>query len=123
MLPQPLNENQLRLLTNYVSTVVHNNQEINVNDMPPVIEMFKAIADRNYYVTHDQIDAMCEELHSLANDDPTSESLIEFLKRVASTFHFYALYHSQHLQPLKRPISSIANDIITENDVGYSETS
>ena len=122
MLPKALNENQLKLFTKFVSITVQNNQEIHPSDMPPVVEMFKLLADRGYYVTHDQIDIICESLHSLANRAlKTSEELREYLKHVASTFHFYAMQLKGVLR-YKRSATSIADDIVSENDVEYSET-
>lgn len=119
---QQLNETQLGLFTRYLSTTVQNNQEVHPSDMPQVIMMFKLLADKGYFVTDEQIDQICNQLHSLANRDiQTSDDLKEFLKDVAATFQFYAR-QSEEPQMYKRSFSSIANDIISENFVEYSET-
>lgn len=120
-----LNENQLKLLTNYVSGVVQNNQEVHPSDMPPVIAMFKLLSDRNYVVSDEQIDTICESLHSLSNHTiKTSEILKDFLKNMATTFgYLHHPHHPRDVQMFKRSISSIADDIISERDVEYSEIS
>ena len=112
-----LNENQLKLLTDYVSTVVMNNQEVHPSDMPAVVAMFKELSDKGYVVSDEQVDTICKSLHSAANQKiNTSEGLRDFLKSIATAFRFlHAPYQAEKLQ---KPISSIANDIINEKDLG-----
>lgn len=118
---QQLNETQLQLFTKYLSITVQNNQEVHPSDMPPVVMMFKLLADKGYFVTDGQIDQICDSLHSLANREiSTSDYLKEFLKDVASTFHYF-VRQTEEGQRYKRSFTSIANDIISENNIEYSE--
>ena len=118
-----LNKKQLELFTKYLSTAILNNQEIHPSDMPPVVSMFKLLADRDLSVSDEQIDTICESLHSLANREvPTSDFLRDFLKNVAAGFRFY-VEHPDLIERFKRPSSLIADDILSGNDIEYSETS
>jgi len=91
--------------------------------MPPVVFMFKLLADRDLSVSYDQIDEICESLHSLANSKiPTSDYLRDFLKNVAAGFSFYVEQPTQ-IERFKRSADSIAEDIFSETDVEYSENS
>lgn len=118
-----LNDTQLQLFSKYLSTTIQNNQEIHPSDMPPTAIMFKLLADQGYIVTERQIDESCNSLHSLSDQTtPTSKELEAYLNEMASVFENYArqLERGQHY---KRSFTLIANDIISENDVEYSEAS
>lgn len=118
-----LNDRQLELLTKFCSTTVQNNQEVHASDMPQVIEMFRLLAEKDYIVTETQVDTICNSLHSLANREvETSNYLREFMKSVATAFSYLVIY-PQTTGPFRRSSQLIADDIISENDVEYSETS
>jgi len=117
-----LNEQQSELLTKFCSSTVMNNLEIHASDMPQVIEMFRLISSKGYVVSDTQVDVICDSLHSLANRDvPTSDELRQFLHNVATIFSYTVIHPNP--QPFKRPLSRIADDIISEKEVEYSETS
>lgn len=118
-----LNEEQLRLFTQYVSRTVQNNQEIHPSDMPPVITMIQLLADRGLWITGEQMETVCDSLHSLANRDvETSPELREYLRHVASAFEFEIRHRERGEQMWRRPYNLIAGDIISERDIDYSET-
>lgn len=118
-----LNERQLELFTNYVSSTVQNNQEIHPSDMPQVMTMFQLLAERGVWISEEQIDRVCDSLHSLGNPDAdTSEALRDYLRHIASAFEFIVRHRQRGEQMWKRPYHLIADDIIDERDVEYSQT-
>ncbi len=103
----PLNDKQLKSLTKFMSASVMNNQEVHPSDIPKVIAMFKILAERGYGVSEEQIDIICESLHSLASPQlKTSDYLKEFLKDMAATFRYYVYYTKQPV-PFKTPLPTI----------------
>lgn len=115
-----LNNSQLELLKNYCSATVQNNQEIHPSDMPQVVSMFRLLAEKGYTITATQIDSICESLHSLANRDiPTSDDLRDYLHTVAEIYEYQV--NGPHKGNFKRNILKIADDIISENKIEYSE--
>lgn len=93
-----------------------NNQEVHPSDIPKVVAMFKILAERGYGVTEEQIDIICESLHSLASPQlKTSDYLKEFLRDMAATFRYY-VYYTKQSAPFNTPLSTIADNILAEKD-------
>lgn len=115
-----LNNNQLELLQNYCSRTVQNNQEIHPSDMPQVVSMFRLLAEKGYVITEPQVNVICDSLHSLANKDiPTSDDLRDYLQSVAEIYWFQV--NGPKEGNFKRNILKIADDIVSERDIEYSE--
>lgn len=117
-----LTDRQLELFTNYARTTVQNNQEIHPSDMPPLITMLQLLADRGFWVSGEQMEHVCDSLRSLGNRDTrTSQALRDYLRHIASGFEFQ-IRHRGEGQRWGRSYRSIAEDIISEQDVEYSNT-
>ena len=113
-----LNEKQLKQFQRYVSVTIQNNLEIHPSDMPPVITMFELLADRGLWVSEEQVDSVCDSLHSLSNREAkTSEILRDYLRHVASAFEFL-VRHQDESRRYKRPYQDFAEDIVHERDIG-----
>ena len=115
-----ISETQLKLLKKYCSRTVQNNQEIHPSDMPQVVSMFRLLAEKGYVITGSQVDSICDSLHSLANKDiPTSDELRDYLHTVAEIYHYQV--NGPREGNFKRNILKIAEDIISEKEIEYSE--
>ena len=113
-----LNNSQLNLLKEYCSSTVKNNQEVHPSDMPPVVSMFRILAEKGYTTSEEQVGIICKSLHSLANlTQPTSEYLQDFLNDVAMVYRYQV--NGPKNGKFKRSIEKIADDIVNEQNIEF----
>ena len=110
-----LNDNQLKLLAEYCSQLVLNNQEVHPSDMPHVAKLFHSLASQGFTINESQIENICLELHSLASPNKaTSERLSTFLSDMVLIFQ-YALINDSRWK-LDTSLHETVNNIINEKE-------